>query len=314
MRKEPITPASVVLYSAERARARITLNRPERGNALTFEMIAEIARCVDRANLDPAVRAIVIEGTGKGFCSGYDLVTAAEGRPGSDASLGSDGSPMSLRVQLANHDPSHPWDPMIDYMMMSRNVEGFTALLRSPKPVLCKIQGFCVGGGTDLALCCDLIVVADDARVGYPPARAWGSPTTALWAYHLGVQRAKRLLFTGDCLTGREALAWGLAAESAPPARLDARFDALVERVTRMPQNQLIMMKLLVNETLFAQGLHAAQTLGTLLDGMARHTPEGHAFRRRAVESGFKRAVRERDKPFEDEGTRGRLSKRRGRG
>jgi enoyl-CoA hydratase len=197
-------------------------------------------------------------------------------------------------------------------MMMNRNADGFMTLLRSPKPVLCKIRGFCLGGGTDLALCCDLIVVSDDAQIGYPPARVWGSPTTALWAYHVGVQRAKRLLFTGDSLTGREALAYGLAIESVPAAELDAHFDALVNRVTELPQNQLIMMKLLVNETLFAQGLHAAQTLGTLLDGMARHTPEGQAFRQQAAASGFKKAVRRRDEPFEKKASRSKTSRRRG--
>jgi enoyl-CoA hydratase len=167
------------------------------------------------------------------------------------------------------------------------------------------VHGFCVAGGTDLALCSDLLVIASDAKIGYPPARVWGSPTTALWAYRLGAQRAKRLLFTGDCLTGTEALEWGLAIEAPAPEQLDEQAEALVQRIARMPINQLRMMKLLVNESLHAQGLHAVQTLGVLLDGAARHTPEGYAFQARAMRDGFKAAVSARDRPFEDGGPNG---------
>jgi enoyl-CoA hydratase len=130
----------------------------------------------------------------------------------------------------------------------------------------------------------------------------WGSPTTSLWAHRLGPQRAKRLLFTGDCLSGAEALEWGLAIEAPPPEQLDERTEILVERIARLPLNQLQMMKLLVNQSLYAQGLHATQLLGTLFDGIARHTSEGHAFQQRAAEAGFRTAVRERDEPFGDAG------------
>jgi enoyl-CoA hydratase len=162
------------------------------------------------------------------------------------------------------------------------------------------VQGFCVAGGTDLALCADLLVIAEDARIGYPPARVWGSPTTALWAHRLGPQRAKRLLFTGDLIDGRTALDWGLAIEAPRATELDERFEALVRRIANTPVNQLVMMKLLVNSTIEAQGLSATQTLGTLFDGIARHTKEGYAFQQRAMEAGFKEAVRERDEPYGD--------------
>jgi enoyl-CoA hydratase len=142
-------------------------------------------------------------------------------------------------------------------------------------------------------------VIADDARIGYPPARVWGVPTTALWAHRIGPEKAKRLLFTGDLITGGEALEWGLATEAPPAGELDERFEALVQRIARVPVNQLVMGKLLVNQTLYAQGLHATQVLGTFFDGIARHTPEGYAFQQRAAEAGFKQAVRERDEPFE---------------
>jgi enoyl-CoA hydratase len=171
--------------------------------------------------------------------------------------------------------------------------------------VICKVHGYCVAGGTDMALCSDLLVVADDAKIGYPPARVWGSPTTALWVHRIGVMRAKRLLLTGDSLTGAEAAEWGLATESAPAEHLDERFEALLERVARLPVNQLVMMKLLSNQVLYAQGLQATQLLGTFFDGITRHTEEGHGFVRRAAESGFKEAVRERDEPFGDFGLQG---------
>jgi enoyl-CoA hydratase len=289
-------------YAVDGPVARITLNRPERGNGITLEMPRELTECVERADLDPNVHVIALSGAGKGFCGGYDLVRSAEGRmegEGSSEAGAPLGSPLNPAVQAMNHDPDGTWDPAVDYAMMSRNVRGFMSLFHSAKPVICKVHGFCVAGGTDMALCSDLLVIADDARIGYPPARVWGVPTTALWAHRIGPERAKRLLFTGDLITGREAHEWGLAIEAPPAAELDERFEALLQRIARMPVNQLAMMKLLVNETVYAQGLHATQILGTVFDGIARHTPEGFAFQRLAAEQGFKAAVRERDDPFE---------------
>jgi enoyl-CoA hydratase len=153
-----------------------------------------------------------------------------------------------------------------------------------------------------MALCSDLLMIAADAKIGYPPARVWGSPTTSMWAYRLGPQRAKRLLFTGDSLSGTEALDWGLAIEAPAGADLDERTEILLERIARNPLNQLQMMKLLVNQSLYAQGLHQTQLLGTVFDGIARHTEEGYAFQRRAAADGFRQAVRERDEPFGDLG------------
>ncbi len=289
--------------------ARITLNRPERGNGLTRTLIEELAACVERADLDPAIHVILLAGNGKGFCGGYDLVDSAEGMADGDSRDGTParaapppGSPLDHAVIARNHDPSGTWDPLVDHAMMSRNVRAFMTLFHASTPVVCKVHGFCVAGGTDLALCSDLLVIAADAKIGYPPARVWGSPTTSLWAHRLGPQRAKRLLFTGDCLSGSEALEWGLAIEAPEPAMLDERTEILVERIARLPLNQLQMMKLLVNQSLYAQGLHTTQLLGTLFDGIARHTAEGYAFQQRAAHDGFRTAVRERDEPFGDAG------------
>jgi len=287
--------------------ARITLNRPARGNGITLDLPRELASCVERADLDPRVHVIALAGNGKGFCGGYDLVASAEKmldekEPGFGGEHLPVGSPIDPRVTAENHDPSKTWDPIIDYQMMSRNVRGFMSLFHANKPVVCKVHGFCVAGGTDMALCSDLLVIADDAKIGYPPARVWGSPTTAVWAFRIGMEKAKRLLFTGDCLNGREAVTWGLATESAPAEQLDERFEILLARIARVPINQLVMMKLLVNQTVLAAGLQATQILGTVLDGLTRHTREGYAFQQRAAEVGFKQAVRERDEPFGDFG------------
>jgi enoyl-CoA hydratase len=296
----------VVLYEVADRVARITLNRPERGNGITPALVAGLLECVCEADLDPAVHALLLAGAGPGFCGGYDLVESAEGMGGeSGAARGSGapaGSPIDPAVMAANHDPRGTWDPMVDYAMMSRNAQGFMSLFHCGKPVICKVHGFCIAGGTDMALCSDLLVIAADAKIGYPPARVWGSPTTALWAHRVGAQRAKRLLFTGDSLSGSEAVEWGLAIE-APEARdLDERADVLVQRIAQMPVNQLMMMKLLVNQTLYSQGLHSSQVLGTVFDGIARHTAEGYAFQQHAAEHGFREAVRERDEPFGDAG------------
>jgi enoyl-CoA hydratase len=301
-----VSEAPVVRYSVGDRVARITLDRPERGNGITAQLIRELSQCVEQADLDPAVHAILLSGNGPGFCGGYDLVESAEGM-GAEASgeghgRAPAGSPLDPAVIAANHDPSGTWDPMLDYAMMSRNVKGFMSLFHCGKPVVCRVHGFCVAGGTDMALCSDLLVIASDAKIGYPPARVWGSPTTALWAHRVGAQRAKRLLFTGDSLSGQEALEWGLAIEAPPADRLEERTEVLLERIARVPVNQLMMMKLLVNQTLYAQGLHATQVLGTLFDGVTRHTAEGYAFQQRAAEAGFREAVRDRDEPFGDLG------------
>lgn len=294
-------------YAVDGRVARITLDRPERGNGLTRALIDELAVRVEQADLDPAVHVILLSGNGKGFCGGYDLVDSAEGLgSAADAPVAAPppGSPLDPAVMAANHDPRGTWDPMVDFSMMSRNVKAFMSLFEATKPVVCKVHGFCVAGGTDLALCSDLLVIAEDAKIGYPPARVWGSPTTSLWTARLGPQRAKRLLFTGDTLSGTEAVEWGLAIDAPPAAELDARTEELVRRIAQTPLNQLQMMKLLVNQQVKAMGLPATQLIGTVFDGIARHTPEGYAFQQHAAADGFRAAVAARDEPYGDAGPR----------
>jgi enoyl-CoA hydratase len=184
--------------------------------------------------------------------------------------------------------------------MMSRFNRGFASLLHANKPTVAKLHGFAVAGGTDIALYADQIICADDTKIGYPPTRVWGVPAAGMWAHRLGDARAKRLLLTGDCLTGKQAEEWGLAVESVPADQLDAAAEALVERIALMPINQLMMVKLALNSALFAQGVANSGIVSTVFDGVSRHTREGYAFQQRAATAGFREAVRERDEPFGD--------------
>lgn len=292
-------------YEVDGRVARLTFNRPGQGNSITADTPGDLARAVERADLDPRVHVIVLSGRGKGFCGGYDLAASAENLMdgGLGSSNDSEGTVLDPVVQMTNHDPHGTWDPMIDYAMMSRFTKGFASLLHANKPTVAKIHGFCVAGGTDIALHCDQIVIAADAKIGYPPTRVWGVPSAGMWAHRLGDQRAKRLLLTGDCLNGREAAEWGLAIEAPEPDQLDERTEILVQRIAAMPLNQLMMVKLALNSALLAQGVQNSQMISTVFDGISRHTREGYAFQQRAAEKGFRDAVRERDaQPYDDFG------------
>ncbi|KCO39017.1 acyl-CoA dehydrogenase FadE8 [Mycobacterium tuberculosis BTB11-214] len=239
---------------------------------------------------------------GEGFCAGFDLSAYAEGSSSTGGGGAYQGTVLDGKTQAVNHLPNQPWDPMIDYQMMSRFVRGFASLMHADKPTVVKIHGYCVAGGTDIALHADQVIAAADAKIGYPPTRVWGVPAAGLWAHRLGDQRAKRLLFTGDCITGAQAAEWGLAVEAPEPADLDERTERLVARIAALPVNQLIMVKLALNSALLQQGVATSRMVSTVFDGAARHTPEGHAFVADAVEHGFRDAVRRRDEPFGDYG------------
>ncbi len=273
-----------IAYSASRGIARLVLNRPERLNAINAQMISDLQAAVAAANEDPSVKVIVLGGAGRAFCAGYDLDW---GTKAEDAS------------QRAAHGI---WDPVRDYQMMSRNVRAFMSLWESPKPVIAQVHGWCVGGGTDMALCSDLIYIAEDAHIGYPPARVWGEPTTVMWVYRLGLEHAKRLMLTGQALSGAEAQRVGLASAAVPAAELPAVVDEMARRLATIPANQLAMSKLLVNQAYENMGLRTSQIIGTIMDGIARHTPEGIAWRELALREGFREAVRRRDAPWGDYG------------
>ena len=266
-----------VLYERDGRIARITLNRPEVMNAIDDELPGALADAVARADNDPGAHVIVLAGAGRAFCAGYDLTAYASGD------------------KANRYTQEMPWDPMKDYAAMSDNTNQFMSLFRSKRPVICKVHGFAVAGGSDIALCSDMIVMAEDARIGYPPVRVWGCPTTAMWVYRLGAEKAKRMLFTGDKITGVEAAALGLVLKAVTAEKLDDEVDALAHRMATVPQNQLMMQKLMVNQALYNMGLMGTQMIATVFDGITRHSPEGLNFKRRSEEMGWKRAVDERD-------------------
>lgn len=282
--------------------ARITFNRPEQGNAIIAETPLELAALVERADLDPQVHVILVSGRGDGFCGGFDLSAYAEAND--EGSAHYSGTALDGQVQLRNHLPNINWDPMLDYQMMSRFTRGFSSLLHANKPTVVKAHGYCVAGGTDIALHADQLIVAADAKIGYPPTRVWGVPATGLWAHKLGDQRAKRLLLTGDCLSGKQAYEWGLAVEAPEPDDLDERTERLVGRIAAMPLNQLMMVKLACNSVLINQGIANSAMVGTVFDGISRHTSEAHAFTADAIGNGYRQAVRHRDEPYGDYGRR----------
>jgi enoyl-CoA hydratase/carnithine racemase len=270
-------------YETRDRRAYITLDRPERLNAITTEMSAEIAAAVAHANDDDDVRVIVVQGAGRAFSSGYDLKLYAEGGAGHQGEV---------------------WDPIRDYRLMRANTDNFFSLWRSLKPTIAKVHGYAVAGGSDIALSCDLVVMAEDARIGYMPARVWGCPTTAMWVYRIGAERAKRMLFTGDTIDGVQARDWGLVIDAVPAEALDEAVERLAGRMAGVPSNQLAMQKLMVNQALDNMGLQTTQTIATLFDGITRHSPEGRWFVDFAQEHGFDAAVRWRDegRPIPDGG------------
>ena len=264
-----------ITYATHDRIARITLNRPDRLNAIGASTGRELREAVATANADDAVHVIVVQGAGRAFCSGYDLKDFAEGPTPWNQSM--------------------PWDPLIDYKMMKQNTDDFMSLWRSYKPTIAKVHGYAVAGGSDIALCCDFVVMEETAKIGYPPARVWGCPTTAMWIYRLGAEKAKRMLLTGDLVDGREAKAMGLVLDAVPAAQLDARVDALAARMAGVPKNQLMMQKLMINQAYDNMGLHSTQMMATLFDGITRHSPEGVWFREHAAEHGFHEAVKLRD-------------------
>ena len=266
-----------VLYERDGRIARITLNRPEVMNAIDDDLPAELSDAVARGDADPDVHVMLLSGNGKAFCAGYDLAHYAQ----------SDG-PNTVTQDM-------PWDPIKDYQFMWANTQHFMSLWRALKPVVCKVHGFAVAGGSDIALCADLTFMAETAQIGYMPARVWGCPTTAMWVYRLGAEKAKRMLFTGDKISGTEAEAMGLVLKAVPDADLDDTVEAFVARMSTVPINQLAMQKMVINQAIEATGIMNTQRLATVFDGITRHSPEGLNFKRRSETVGWKQAVEERD-------------------
>ena len=270
----------------------IVLARPGEYNTITPALRDELEAAIDEADADPAVRVILLRAEGPAFCAGYDLDWSTEAQP-EEGKRG--------RV----------WDSVADLRMISRFVDTYMKLWYAAKPTIAAVQGWCVGGGTDMVLCADIIIAAEGASFGYPPSRVWGTPTTAMWVYRMGVERAKRYLLTGDEIPAPDAARIGLVLETVADDRLQEHALAFARRMAQVPTSQLVMLKLLCNQTAENMGLSSSRTLGSLFDGIARHTQEGLDFVARARAGGFRQAVRERDDPFGDYGSGPRSKRRR---
>ena len=271
-----------VLYEKDGLIGRVTLNRPEKLNAINDDMPRDLEEAITLANDDPDISVIILSGNGKAFCSGYDL---------SEYAKGNESNKFTQKM---------PWDPIKDYQTMWNDTQHFMSIWKSLKPVICKVHGFAIAGGSDIALCSDMIIMADNAEIGYMPSRVWGTPTTAMWVHRIGPEKAKKMLFTGDKINGKEAEKIGLVLESVSPANLDERVETLANRIKTVPINQLAMQKMVINQYMETSGITQMQRLSTIFDGISRHSPEGIQFQKRVEEKGWKEAVRERDQGLYD--------------
>ena len=271
-------PYQAILYEKEDRIARITLNRPEKLNAINQAMRDELEQAVVAANADPEVHVIILKGAGRAFCAGFDLERSAS-------------------------TSAEAWDPFADYMMTTAITAKWMSMWRGRKPVIAQVHGWCIAGGTDMVLCADIIIAAEDARIGYPPARVWGSPMSFMWVYKLGMEWAKRLMLTGDSVDGKTAERIGLICKAVPADKLEDEVESLARRMARVPLCQLVSMKLLINQAYENMGLHTTQLLGSIMDGIMRHTPEGLEFAKALRDRGVRAAVDERDRPFGDYGS-----------
>jgi enoyl-CoA hydratase len=273
----------VVLYSKSNGIATITLNRPEKANTLRLEVIEGMNGYLADANRDREVKVIVLEGAGDNFCGGFDF---------------SGGLDHYENIKEQGYDPGMDvhWvtNPYTSY------VPAFMGLWRGTKPTIAKVHGYCVGGGSELALCADLVLASDCARIGTPYARVWGCHLTGMWIQRLGLAKAKYYALTGEWISGKEAAAIELINFSHPLEELDAEVQKLAEKLTTIPLTQLVAMKLIVNQAHDNMGLQSTQTLGPILDGIMRNTPEGRDFVRVASSEGVREAVTRRDGPFGD--------------
>jgi enoyl-CoA hydratase len=282
-------PASETLYEERDGIAVIAINRPDRKNTLTNAVIQGVADGIDRASRSKAVAAIVLRGVGDTFTAGYDLTANRRdwdtpyGAPDIDTRPGA-------------------WDPVRDMQFMGSNVRRFMRIWECPKPVLGEIRGWAIGGATDLALCCDLLYMASDAHIGYAPSRIYGTPTTMLWVYRLGLEHCKQFLLTGRAIDAPTAFRIGLVSQIVEPDRLAAHVEEEARRFRHIPANQLALNKLLINQAFENMGLRTTQLFGTLFDGITRHTEEAYRWVESFDEKGFRQVIRDRDAPWQDYG------------
>jgi enoyl-CoA hydratase len=273
-----------ILYGVEGPVATITLNRPDTLNSIVPPMPEEVEAAVGEAVADTDVKVIVLRGAGRAFCAGYDF------------SGGFEHWPMM--------DTEGRWDPGKDFVGVTAPQfsphQQFMSVWRAPKPVVAQVHGWCVGGGSDFALCADIVVASDDARIGTPYSRMWGAYLSGMWIYRLGLTRVKWHGLTGKPLSGVEAAEAGLINEAVPFERLEERVAEVASQLASIPASQLAAMKLTINQAYENMGLASTQTLGPILDGLMRNTPDAHRFIEKAADEGVSAAAAARDEPFGD--------------
>jgi len=273
-----------LLYHTDGPIATVTLNRPDRLNTIVPPMPDEFEDAIKRASLDATVKVIVLRGAGRSFCAGYDF---GGGFHHWDEGITTDGR----------------WDPGKDFAWATSTygpTQKFSSLWRTPKPVIAQIHGWCVGGGSDMALSADLVIASEDAQIGTPYSRIWGCYLSAMWIYRLGLTKAKEHALTGRPLSGIEAAEQGLINRAVPFKDLERTVATQAEQLASIPSSQLAAMKLVVNQAYEQMGLHATQTLGRILDGLMRNTPDAERFIERAVDEGVRAVTNDRDAPFGD--------------
>jgi len=274
-----------ILYSSHGPIATITLNRPDDLNTIVPPMPDEVEAAVNAAVRDAEVKVIILRGAGRSFCGGFDF---GQGFHHWDQHINTDGQ----------------WDPGKDFVLATAATtaptQKFMSLWRSPKPVIAQVHGWCVGGGSDYALCADLVIASEDARIGTPYSRMWGAYLSGMWIYRLGLTKAKEYALTGRPLSGRQAAEIGLINAAVPFERLEATVRTAAQQLASIPLSQLSAMKLVVNHAYENMGLASTQTLGPILDGLMRNTPDARHFIDLAKRDGVRAAVAERDGPFGD--------------
>lgn len=288
-----------ILYETKGRIATITLNRPEKFNTIRPPMPEELESALAAANADREVRVIILKGAGRAFCAGFDFSEGLEHFAGWGA-VSRGGA----------------WDPGNDMMVVTSPFTGpipkFMSIWKSPKPVIARVHGWCVGGGSDIALLSDVIIASEDARFGTPYSRVWGCYLTGMWLYRLGLTKTKLLALTGDSISGKEAAEMDLINRAVPEDKLDEEVDYWANRMAQCPTSQLAAMKLAVNQAFDNMGLTNTQLIGSILDGYMRNTPEALEFVKTAKEKGVAAAIAERDGPFGDY-SQGPQSKKPGR-
>ncbi|MBC81234.1 MAG: enoyl-CoA hydratase [Gammaproteobacteria bacterium] len=276
-----------IRYEVEKGRARITLNRPEKLNALSKDLLIELNEALWEADDNTAVHCVILKGEGRAFSAGYDL----------------GGTPQTqgfsrVRSEENTYRSSRSVDD--DAWQMERAQQNRMAIFDMHKPVIAQLHGYCLAGGTDVALLCDMIICADNTRIGFPPARDLGALPNNMWLYNVGPQWAKRMMLTGDSITGAEAQQIGLVMKAVPPEHLENEVEQLADRLALIDPDLLSANKRIINQGLELMGARTLQRMAVENDVRGHNTAAALGWAERVAEIGLKGALQQRDDKFGD--------------